>query len=260
MASDAERRPSGGGGFPIGLTIAVAIALAILLGLGTWQLQRLAWKREVLDRIAALQAAPAQPLASVLERLASGGDADFTRVTASCPGLGTAPFLELYGMRDGQAGSRIISACTLTGGRYGSVLVDRGFVIDTISARPPVAASEAPMTVQGVLRAPEPGNAFSPPNQPGRWYTRDAAGMAAQLGAKSPAPLFLMAETSTNPEWKALIPAPVPANIANRHLEYALTWYGLAGALLGVYAAMLLRAFRRSGSRFAAESPTTKDS
>ena len=236
MASDASRP-----GFPVGLTIAVAIALAILVGLGTWQLQRLAWKREVLDRIAALQAAPARPLAAVLDLLAEGGDADFTRVTATCPGLGSAPFLELYSVRDGQAGSRLISACRVPSARYATVLVDRGFVADTVSARPPVAASEAPLEVTGVMRTPEAGNAFSPPNEARRWYTRDVAAMAAQLRAPAPAPLFLMAETSSNPEWKALVPAPVPTTIANRHLEYALTWYGLAGALLGVYAAMLLR-------------------
>lgn len=228
-------------GFPVGLTITVVIALAILVGLGTWQLQRLAWKRDVLARIAALQAAPAQPIEPLLERLAEGADGDFTRVTAECPGLGSAAFLELYSVREGQAGSRLISACRVRSGRYASVLVDRGFVADTISARPPVTLADTPVQVTGVLRKPEAGNAFSPPNQPGRWYTRDVAAMAAALGASAPAPLFLMAETSTNPEWKALVPAPVPTDIPNRHLEYALTWYGLAGALLGVYAAMLFR-------------------
>jgi surfeit locus 1 family protein len=230
-----------GRGFPVGLTVAVAIALAILVGLGTWQLQRLAWKRDLLARIAALEAAPSQPIEPVLERLAGGADGDFTRVTATCPGLGSAPFLELYSVRDGQAGSRLVSACRVQSGRYGSVLVDRGFVADTISARPPVAPDGAPVTITGVLRVPEPGNAFSAPNQPGRWYTRDVAAMAAALKAPQPAPLFLMAETSSNPEWQALVPAPIPTDIPNRHLEYALTWYGLAGALLGVYAAMLLR-------------------
>jgi surfeit locus 1 family protein len=228
-------------GFPVGLTIAVAVALAILLGLGAWQLQRLTWKRDVLARIAALQATPAQAVEPVLERVAAGADADFTRVTATCPGLGSAAFLELYSVRDGQAGSRLVSACRVRSGRYSSVLVDRGFVADTISARPAVAAAETPVAITGVLRKPEPGNAFSPPNQPGRWYTRDVAAMAAALEASTPAPLFLMAETSSNPEWKALVPAPLPTDIPNRHLEYALTWYGLAGALLGVYAAMLLR-------------------
>ena len=75
-----------------------------------------------------------------------------------------------------------------------------------------------------------------------------AGGMAVGLPfwiRGEPAPLFLMAETSSNPEWKALVPAPLPTDIPNRHLEYALTWYGLAGALLGVYAAMLLRSRKR---------------
>ena len=246
-------------GFPLGLTIAVAIALAILIGLGTWQLQRLAWKREVLARIAALQAAPAQPIEPVLDRIAKGGDADFTRVKVTCRGLSTAPYLELYGLREGRAGSRLISACESFSLKYRSILVDRGFVADTISARPPVVeGGPEPIEVVGVLRRPEPGNSFSPPNTPQRWFTRDVAAMAATLKAPDPAPVFLMAETSTNPEWKALVPAPVPKDIPNRHLEYALTWYGLAAALLGVYAAMLSRAFRRRGSRSGVESPPTK--
>jgi surfeit locus 1 family protein len=68
--------------------------------------------------------------------------------------------------------------------------------------------------------------------------------MAQRLGAGTAAPVFLFAETATNPAWKALIPAPVPADIPNRHLEYALTWFGLAGALLAVYAAMLWRRWK----------------
>jgi len=229
-------------GFPVGLTIATAVALAILLSLGTWQLQRLAWKRDLIARIEALKAVPARPLAPVLDGLAEGADVEFTRVRVVCPGLARALYLELYGLRDGQAGARLISACAAPSLRYRTILVDRGFVADTISARPPVdAADRTPVEIVGVLRAPEPANTFSPPNRPDRWFTRDAAAMAAALGAQSPAPVFLMAETSSNPEWKALVPAPVPSGITNRHLEYAVTWYGLAAALLGVYAAVLLR-------------------
>jgi surfeit locus 1 family protein len=115
-------------------------------------------------------------------------------------------------------------------------------VPDSVSARPAVdPASAAALQLRGVLRKPEHGNLFSAPNTPGRWYVRDVAGMAAALKAPRPAPLFLMAETPTNPEWRALIPAPVPADIPNNHLQYAVTWYGLAAALLGVYAAMLIR-------------------
>jgi surfeit locus 1 family protein len=65
--------------------------------------------------------------------------------------------------------------------------------------------------------------------------------MAKALNAPAPAPVFLFAETPTNPELPALVPAPLPGEIPNRHLEYALTWFGLAAALLGVYAAVLFR-------------------
>lgn len=235
MTTEAQRR------FPIGLTLATLIALAILLSLGTWQLQRLAWKRDLLDRIAALQAAPAQPLAPVLAKRAAGDDVDFTRVRVNCPGLSKARYVELYGLREGQSGSRLISACALDGAAYPAILVDRGFVDGAISARPPVAGDATPVEIVGVLRSPDAANTFTPPNQPNMFFTRDAAAMAKALGVAPPAPVFLMAETSTNPEWRALVPAPIPAEIPNRHLEYALTWYGLAAALLGVYAAMLFK-------------------
>ena len=233
--------------FPIGLTLAVGVSLVILIGLGTWQLQRLAWKQELLARVAVLQDAPAQPGLAALERLSAGADLDFTRIRLTCPGLGTAPYLELFAVRDGKAGSRLISACRVAGGRYRSVLIDRGFVVDSISARPPVNVSDrSPVEIVGVLRAPEAGNAFSPANDgaANRWYVRDAAAMARALRVDAPAPLFLMAETSSNPSWQALEPSPLPAEIPNRHLEYALTWFGLAAALVGVYAAMLWRRWK----------------
>ena len=233
--------------FPVGLTVATLAGLAILCSLGVWQVQRLHWKEGLLARIAALQAAPARPIDPVLARLARGEDVGFTRVTAECPGLARAPFLEFQTLRDGQAGSRLISACPVTGGGYGAVLVDRGFVGDDISARPPAdGADRTPLAVTGVLRAPDPKNAFTPPNEPAanRWYSRDVPAMARALGARAPAPLVLMAETSTNPDWKALVPAPLPPEIPNRHMEYALTWFGLAGALLAVYAAMLWRMWK----------------
>ena len=230
--------------FPAGLTVAVAVAFALLAGLGVWQLQRLAWKQGLLAQIAALQDASAQPLDAVLDRLGEGQDVSYTRVKVDCPGLAAAPYLELYSLRDGAAGVRLISACA-AGGR--SVLVDRGFVADTISARPPVRLGDrTPLTVIGVLRPPDRPTFVTPPNQSAtnRWYSRDVPAMAGALHAPAPAPLTLMAETSTNPEWKALVPVPLPPEIPNRHLEYALTWFGLAGALLAVYAAMLWRRWK----------------
>jgi len=143
--------------------------------------------------------------------------------------------------------SRLISACPLESGPYGSVLVDRGFVAETISYRPPVQADDTrPRRVRGVLRRPPTGLDIGTRDdpEPARLYTRRVETIAEALGANDPAPWFLMAETSTNAEWQGLRPMALPADIPNRHLEYALTWFGLAVVLLGVYAAMLRGRFK----------------
>lgn len=230
---------------PLGLTAAVLIALAILIGLGVWQVQRMSWKQDLLARIAALENAPPIPAEEALARIARGEDLDFQRVRAVCPGLSRAPWLELHAIDEGQSGVRLISACRIEAAPYRSVLVDRGFVLDTISARPPrdLPASE-PVTIEAVIRTPETPSAFAAANTDRRWFRREVTDMARALGAPAPAPVFLMAETSTNPEWLALKPLPVPSGISNRHLEYALTWFGLAGALLAVYAAVLWRRWK----------------
>lgn len=231
--------------FPIVLTIATIIAFAILCALGVWQVRRLHWKTELLARIEALHNAPARPAAQVL-----GGDpkgAEFARVAVDCPGIASAAFVTLYSLHDGQGGYRLISKCEVVAGIYRSVLVDRGFIVDTVKERPAVDRSLVkPVRVVGVLRAPDEPTFVTPPNRPidNEWYSRDIAAMAEHLRAPSPAPLFLMAETATNPEMPALKPLPIPAEIANRHLEYALTWFGLAAALAGVYAAVLWRKWK----------------
>jgi surfeit locus 1 family protein len=233
-------------GFPVGLTIATVVAFAILIGLGVWQLQRLKWKEALLAGIARAEAAPAAPLEPALDALARGHDEEFVRVKVICPGLARARALELYSLREGQIGARLISACPVASNGYRAILVDRGFIPDTVTARPPSdAANLDPVEVTGVLRPGERGNFTTPPATAAKWFLHDARKMGAALGAAQPvAPLFLMAETSTNPDFKGLIPAPFPVDIPNRHLEYALTWFGLAGALAGVYGAAVFKRMR----------------
>ncbi len=229
---------------PIGLTLATLVSLGILIALGMWQLDRLAWKSELLAQIESRAEAPPRPAGEILDLAASGEDLGFYRVSLTCPGLDTAPFLQLYAIKDGQAGQRLISACPVAGGGYQTLLVDRGFVPDTVTERPAVVPrGQTPVAVTGLLRNPDPANFVTPDNHPETnvWYSRDVALMASTLGVRSPAPVFLLAETSTNPEFPDLEPMPLPGEIVNRHLEYALTWFGLAGALLAVYAAVLWR-------------------
>jgi surfeit locus 1 family protein len=237
MTSDRRAR------FPIGLTITVSVCLVILCGLGTWQVQRLQWKEGLLAQIAALQAAPARPALPALAAAFDPLKLDFIRVEVDCPGLATAKFVEMWGVKDGAPGRRLISACPLPSGRYRTLLVDRGFVDESMGVRPPVQASDAPVHVIGVLRLADKRNLFAPPDDPahGKFYTRDLRAMATLLGAPDPAPVFLGAETATNPGVPALVPSPLPTDIPNNHLQYVMTWFGLAVALAGVYSAMLSR-------------------
>jgi surfeit locus 1 family protein len=228
--------------FPVVATLATAVAMALLLGLGVWQVERLHWKEGLLAQIAGRRAAAPQPIGKVIGR---AGDLEFTRVTAVCPGLASAPYVELYSLLGGKPGSRLVSACPIGGG---SILVDRGFVDESVSARPAVTPDPTPVTVTGVLRKGGRPSLFTPAARGGRWFVRDIPAMAAALEAPRPAPYMIAAETSSNPAWKALVPAPVPADIPNNHLGYAITWFGLAGALLAVYIAMLLGR-RRADSR-----------
>ena len=222
---------------PIGLTIAVAIGLVILIALGTWQLQRLRWKTDLLARIEAAKTAPITPVDTLL---AKGGDLDFHRASLDCPPAAFARQIELYAVVDGASVRRLIVACPTA---RGTILVDQGYVADTISAR--IGPPAAPVRIEGILRTPDKPGAFNPAApRDGLWYGRDVAAMAKALGAADPAPVFLFASAPVRPEWQALKPAPVPADIPNRHLEYALTWYGLAGALVAIYAAMLWRRFK----------------
>lgn len=232
--------------FPIGLTVSAAIAFVLLLGLGRWQIERLHWKQGLLARIAALQHAPPQPIVAILGRAAAGADIDYTRVAADCPQVERSAYLRLYSLHDGAAGYRIITACVLAAGPYGSVLVDRGFVAqDAAGEASPPPGQVIAQPLVGILRGGDLKTFVTPDNQPAQrlFYSRDIPAMARVLGAVGPAPIFLMLE-SPAPKSGLPVPTPAPADIPNNHLEYAVTWFGLAGALACVYLASLWRRLR----------------
>lgn len=229
--------------FPWGLTLVCALAFVLLASLGVWQTQRLHWKQGLIAKAEAAARRPPVPLGDLL---ASDEPREFRRVTAVCAGLATAPYVELQSIEDGEAGVRLISACPIprqAGSGVAPVyLVDRGFVADTVSARPPVVRSDEPVRITAVLRdTPAPG-AMALAASGGRFYARDTAAMARALGVTAPAaPQTLFAVTSSNPDWRALRPSAPPAAYSNNHLGYALTWFGLALALAGFYIALLRR-------------------
>ncbi len=240
--------------FPWGLTIVCALAFALLCGLGVWQVQRMQWKNGLVDQAEASAAIPSAPLASVMAL----HDPAFRKVAVDCPGLATAAFVELQTIHDGEPGVRLISACR-PNDFPAEFLIDRGFVAATISARPPVAASAAPFRVVAELRETPPPGPMALAEDKGRFFARDNPGMARALGVAEPDPNTLFALTSSNPEWQALQPSAPPAAFSNNHLGYALTWFGLALAVVGFYIALLRRKPSLKQPRSASEALGTKD-
>lgn len=215
--------------FPWGLTLASGIALVVLISLGLWQVQRLQWKQDLIARAEA--AADLPPVS--LEALAQMPDPEFRTAVLACD-FQNQPYVELQSIQDGQPGVRLISSCD-------GWLVDLGFVPDAVSARPAELPAAIPAITAQARRVEAPG-AFAPPPEGNRFYARDSVAMSRALGIEGPVrPYVLFATASAWPGWEALTPSAPPAAFSNNHLGYALTWFGLALALVGFYIALLRR-------------------
>ncbi|MFD1789762.1 SURF1 family protein [Sphingomonas floccifaciens] len=206
-----------------------ALVTAGLIALGVWQLERRAWKLDLIARVdARIHAAPAAfPWA--------GGDPrelEYRRV-------------RLTGSFE-HARETLVQALTARGAGFwvltplrtpeGTVLVNRGFVPEDRRDPNTRAAGQVagPVAVTGLVRLTEPGGGFLRSNDPaaGRWYSRDVAAIAAARGlAGRIAPLFVDADGTPNSGGYPVGGLTVVA-FRNTHLVYALTWFALA-ALAG---------------------------
>jgi len=239
--------------FPIGLTVAAAIAFAALVGLGVWQIQRLAWKRDVLARIDALQHAPARPLDRIAAKIARGEDVGFTRVDVACaPPPGVSPPVFRYAIDQGQMAWRLLGACRAALGPYDGVVVDRGVITEMTGAMAPTPAAFAPPAfVTGILRAPNAksrldADTAGPAGGPVTVRVFDAGALkraAAASGLAHPLPYVLAVESEAPPA-PGLAPAALPRDIPNNHLIYALTWFSFAAMVAGFYGVLVRRRTR----------------
>ncbi|MND79015.1 SURF1 family protein [compost metagenome] len=230
--------------FPVVLTVLAVLLLGALLALGVWQVQRMQWKEGLITGAEAAADLPPLPLAEVLKV----ENPEFRRAILTCRGLSAAPYVELQSIENSDAGVRLVSACAVEGGPI--LLVDRGFVAADISARPSVKADDTmPVVITGVLRRSPAPSALTPPPAGNHFYGRDAEAMARALKVEGPiSPFTVFATTSTNPDWQALKPSAPPAAFTNNHLGYALTWFGLAAALIAFYVVLLRRRMTRKDS------------
>jgi surfeit locus 1 family protein len=191
------------------------LGVGLLVALGVWQVQRLAWKEAILAEIdaklaAAPVAVPPEPTraADQYRRVRAEGSIEpgELHVFTAAPG--------------GGAGYRVTVPLRLTDGRR--ILLDRGFVAVGDKDAP---RRLGPIAVEGSLAWPEETDRFtSPPDREKNiWFARDVAPMAEALGTL---PVMLVTAASDDPAGPT--PMPVTVNIPNNHLQYAVTWFGLA--------------------------------
>ncbi|HEX6016069.1 MAG TPA: SURF1 family protein [Geminicoccaceae bacterium] len=217
-------------------TLAALLGAAVLPGLGTWQLQRLAWKTDLIVRAEAGLAAPlvALPTAGAdLEAL------DFRHVTARGVYLHDAAFAFGLSASGGEPGGRLVTPLRLDDGRV--VLVDRGWLPEDLLPPnvPEALRPSGQVTLEGVARWRGGGGRergwMVPDDQPDRrrWFSWDIPAMERALGVPL-LPVTLALERSKGP-----IGLPQAQRMAvdfhNNHLGYALTWYGLAAGLLVIF-------------------------
>lgn len=236
------------------LAIAVAAAFAVLVALGTWQLERRAWKLELIERVETRVHAPPVP---------APGRAEWPLVTAARDEYRHVRLTGVF-LNDRET---LVTASTVLGPGYwvltplrrdddGTlVLVNRGFVPDDRRdpASRPGGSVAGPVAVTGLLRISEPGGMWLRPNVPaaGRWFSRDVAAIAAARGLGEVAPYFVDADAVPGGGPELPVGGLTVTTFPNNHLLYAATWYGLALALLfGVVQAVRQeRRARSTGSR-----------
>lgn len=234
----------------LGPAVAALAAFAVLIGLGIWQLERKAWKEGLIDAIG-------RKLAAAPVDLPPG--ADWARLDRAEWEFRPVRFAGEF--RNDQEALVYTSGSTLradTSGpgywvftpartRDGLVPVDRGFVpLDRkdVSARRAGQLSGS-VDIVGVLRWPDARSWFTPNDDPARnvWFVRDPISIAAEKNWGAVPPFYVEQEAPVPPGG---LPAPgkLKPNLPNNHLQYAITWFGLAAVLVGVAAAFAWGRYR----------------
>jgi len=220
--------------FPLILGLA---GCGVLISLGLWQVERLAWKEEILADIdTRLSAPPAS-----FSRFATEAADEYTRVLISGTPTGEELHVLVSGTEAG-TGYRVISKFQTD---QGAILLDQGLLaIDNKDAAPMTIS----MDVVGTLLWPDDQNSSTPdPDLDANiWFARQIDSMSAALGTLP----FMVVATQTSPPDPRLTPLPVnTATIKNDHFEYAVTWFLLAfvWAIMSLY--LILRTIRQKDAQ-----------
>lgn len=245
-----KRTKSRGGVF--GATVFTVVCVAILIGLGVWQLERKAWKENLVATVTARTARPPQDLPP-RDRWSSllPADTEYSRVTFPAEflqGQEALAYTAGSSLRPDVTGQGfwVFAPARLAGGSI--VLINRGFVpLERKDASTRVSdMPHGSVDIVGYMRWPERRGLFTPADdvKGNVWYVRDPKAMAEAHHWAVAAPFYIDQEQPVPPGGLPK-PGKIDVQLPNNHFQYALTWFGLALALFGVYAAWLAGRLRR---------------
>ena len=234
------------------MAVAAVLLFCAFLSLGTWQVQRRAWKLDLIARVEQRVYAPAVPPPPPGEwSQVTAANSEYRHVQATGAFLNDSETL-VQALTDLGAGFWVLTPLRLGDGTV--VLVNRGFVPPERHDRAAHGAAEATSaaTVTGLLRITEPKGWFLRRNDPAKslWYSRDVQAIAAARGLARVAPYFIDQEASAAGSGTGGEANSTPVGgltviaFRNTHLTYAITWYGLA-LLVVVGAWIVIREERR---------------
>jgi surfeit locus 1 family protein len=209
--------------------------LLVCLALGVWQVERLFWKEQLIEQ--RQQAVSAPPIA-VPQTLEQARGMEFRHVSDEGVFLHDKEIFLGATSEGGGQGYQVVTPLREPSGRI--VFVNRGFIPGELKdpTKRAVGQIAGPVHVQGLLRLPPAGrpNWFLPDNRPdlNYWFWVDLPTMAAADKLDPVAPFYIDADATPNPGgW----PKGGVTRLAlpNNHLQYAVTWFSLAVALIVIY-------------------------
>jgi cytochrome oxidase assembly protein ShyY1 len=239
----------------LGLAAFTVVMVAILTSLGVWQLQRRAEKHALIAILSERLAEQPSGLPSQADWAAlSSAKDEFRRVSFSAT-YESRPDAMIYtfgsGVRpDTGLGTWAFLPAQLPSG--GTVIVNTGFVPNTMQDRgqqdravSPLVTGQ-PVAMTGYLRFPEKAGLLTPsPSRDKRlWFSRDTGAIAQALGWTNVAPFYIDLEAPV-PASGVPKPGPLDVHLKDDHLQYAITWFGLAAAVAFTFGAWW-RSQRRS--------------
>jgi surfeit locus 1 family protein len=214
-------------------TIITVPLLACLIALGNWQLERLDWKLDLIEKIKirATQSPMHLPSEShdldqieYYHALVFGKFDHNKEVTMYSVGPNGEPGYDLY------------TPMMLIDGR--SIIVNRGWVPEQIKDQnnrlSTIVSGDAQLS--GLLRKPWSKLWYGPENEPenNMWFYGDVDAMASQMELNDYYPMYLYADKIDSDNGFP-VAGRTEFNIVNNHLDYVLTWYGMAIVLVGIY-------------------------